>query len=93
MSRSSPAWPGWVFGVGARPEHPALRRVLAELEPLVAKLKDDVVALECEPLALGAYWQERPGTAPADVTSLADWLRRAGARLTALDEELAEPQA
>jgi hypothetical protein len=85
-----PAWPGWVFGVGARPEHPELRRVLAELEPLVAELKDDVKALECDPLALGAYWLERPGTGPADVTSLADWLRRAAARLTALDEVLAE---
>jgi hypothetical protein len=88
-----PAWPGWVFELGTRPEHPELRRMLAVLEPLVAGLKDDVVALECTPLALGAYWLERPGTVPADVTSLADWLRRAGARLTALDEELAEPAA
>jgi hypothetical protein len=90
-SNGLPASDGWVFELGKRPDHPQLRRVLTELEPLLARLPADVVALECDPLHLGAYWLERPGAGPADAAGLAAWLRDAAGRLTRLELELAEP--
>jgi hypothetical protein len=87
-----PARPGWVFELGRRPEHPALRAVLDALEPLLATLPADVEALECDPLHLGAYWLERPGNDVAAVVALAAWLREAAGRLTELERALAEQE-
>lgn len=86
-----PAGPGWVFELGRRPDHPALRSLLDTLTPQLATLPADVVALECGLLDLGAYWLERPGSGAAEVAALAAWLRQTGQRLTELDQALAEP--
>jgi hypothetical protein len=84
-----PALPGWVFELGRRPDSEHMRGVLAALEPLVARLPGDVVAVECDPLNLGVYWLERPGNGPAEVTALAGWLAEAAERLDALELEAA----
>jgi hypothetical protein len=84
----SPAYPGWVFEPGKRPDHPQLGPLLELLEPVVQPLPDDVVALECDPQNLAAYWLEGPGTTPARVTDLAGRLA-AGARVIVdLDQRL-----
>jgi len=85
-----PAWPGWVFEVGTKPASPHLHRVLDVLATLVERLPEDVVALECEALNFGAYWLERPGNGPAELTSLAGLLAEAAAQLAALEQELAD---
>lgn len=85
------AWPGWVFELGRKPDHPALREALAAIADLIDTLPGDVVALECEPIALGAYWLERPGSTAAEVTALAGWLRAAADRIAGLDRALAGP--
>jgi len=87
-----PAWPGWVFELGKRPDSALLRPMLQALEPLLARLPADVVALECEPREIGVYWLERPGNGPAEVTVLAGWLTEAAARLAALETELGAPE-
>lgn len=84
-----PAWPGWVFELGSKPQSEHLRRVQDVLAPLLERLPADVVGVECEPLDVGVYWLERPGSGPAEVDALAGWLREAAGRLAALELELA----
>jgi hypothetical protein len=88
-----PAWPGWVFEAGRKPDSPWLGRLLATLAPQVAGVPADVVALECDPFTLGAYWLERPGNGPAEAAALAAWLRDAAGAIGALEAALtpAEP--
>lgn len=82
------AVPGWVFEFGKKPDHPRLEDMLAVLEPVLQDLPEDVIAFECEPRSVAAYWLEGPGTEPARVTELAAHLERAGEALTALDARL-----
>lgn len=84
-----PAWPGWVFEFGSKPDSPVLPRVLAGLAALVAALPQDVVALQCESRGLGAYWLESPGTGPPQVSELATQLGAGAGILEALEAELA----
>jgi hypothetical protein len=84
----SPAYPGWVFEPGKRPDHPQLGQLLELLRPMVETLPDDVVALECDPQNLAGYWLEGPGTTPARVTDLAGRLAEGASVIVALDQRL-----
>jgi hypothetical protein len=84
----SPAYPGWVFEPGKRPDHPQLREMLDVLESMVGTLPDDVVAVECDPQNLAAYWLEGPGTTPARVTDLAGRLSGGARAIVDLDQRL-----
>lgn len=86
--RGIEALPGWAFEPGRRPEHPRLDVMLATLTPTLQALPDDVVALECEPHSVAAYWLEGPGTTPERVDDLAVKLTAAAEALTGLDERL-----
>lgn len=91
----SEALPGWCFEAGRRPDHDRLREMLAVLEDTLTGLPQDVVALECEALAVGAYWLEGPATTPERVDDLAARLGAAATGLVDLDERLqaeAEPR-
>jgi hypothetical protein len=79
---------GWAFEPGQRPDHPRLAAVMEAVAPFLAALPEDVVAVECEPLAVAAYWQEGPGSTPERVDDLAARLSAAAKALRALDERL-----
>lgn len=76
---------GWAFEAGKRPDHPLLGVTLAALAPLLGELGDDVLAVECEPLAVAGYFLEGPGTTPERVDELAASLGRAARALADLD--------
>ncbi|MEQ8861083.1 MAG: hypothetical protein RIC56_20740 [Pseudomonadales bacterium] len=82
------ALPGWAFEAGRRPDHVHLDAALAAAGEVVGELPEDVIALECQSLSLGAYWLEGRETTPEQVDDLARLLRRAAAALTALDAAL-----
>jgi len=84
-----PAWPGWVFESGRKPDNPWLGQLLATLAPHVERLPADVIALECDPFTLGAYWLERPHNGPAEAAALAAWLGDAAAVIGQLEAALA----
>ena len=81
---------GWAFEAGKRPEHVELPAVLEAMEPFLSSLPEDVVAVECEPHSLAAYWREGPGTTPERVDDLAQRLTAGATALTALDASLKE---
>lgn len=81
----STALPGWSFEPGKRPDHDRLGAALDAVRDVVAALPEDVIAVECEPLSVAAYWLEGPQTAPDRVDDLAARLVAAGQALTALD--------
>lgn len=82
------AFPGWAFEAGARPDHPRLQAALAAVATVVADLPDDVIAVECEPGNVAAYWVEGPGSTPDRVSGLAAKLGVAAAALEELDRQL-----
>lgn len=82
---------GWAFEIGRKPQHKHLDAALQALRPTFARLPGDVLALECEERALGAYWLERPPSGPAEVSALADTLTSGARALEALDAAL-EPE-
>ncbi|MEQ8485238.1 MAG: hypothetical protein RIB46_12820 [Pseudomonadales bacterium] len=84
----APAWPGWSFELGAKPEHPRLGATLDALAALVDTLPDDVIALEWRGHEVGAYWLESPGSGSESVPALASKLAAAAAALGALDASL-----
>ncbi|MFU8816416.1 MAG: hypothetical protein ACNA7W_13785 [Pseudomonadales bacterium] len=83
-----PAYPGWVFDPGGRPDHPRLREMLEVLAPVVEGLPDDVVAVEAEPQNLAAYWLEGPGATPEKVGDLGSRLAVGASQVTELDRRL-----
>lgn len=84
------AFPGWAFEPGQKPDHPRLDAAMAALATVVGELPDDVIALECEPQNIAAYWVEGPGSTPDQVTDLARQLAVAADALGALDRRLEE---
>jgi hypothetical protein len=83
-----PAYPGWVFEPGRRPDHPRLQEMLGVLAPVITVLPDDVLAVECDPQNLAGYWLEGPGTGPERVTDLAVRLGSGARALVDLDQRL-----
>lgn len=84
----APAWPGWSFEVGAKPDHPHLGAALNALATVAATLPDDVIALEWRGHEVGAYWLESRGSGADSVPELASKLAAAAAALGALDASL-----
>lgn len=82
------AVPGWAFEPGRRPEDPRLAAVLDAVAPVLVELPEDVVAVECEPHAVAAYWLEGRGADPQRVDDLAQRLGTLADALRALDQRL-----
>jgi hypothetical protein len=82
------ALPGWAFEIGKKPRHGQLDAVLHTLEPMFARLPEDIMAVECEDRVLNAYWMEKPENGPAEVSALADTLASAAQSLEALEHAL-----
>lgn len=87
-SDGMPAYPGWVFEPGRRPDHPRLREMLEVLGPVVQDMPEDVLALECDPQNLAGYWLEGPDTTPERVADLAARLGAGARALVDLDGRL-----
>jgi hypothetical protein len=83
-----PAYPGWVFEPGTRPDHPRLQAMLDVLAPVIQALPDDVLAVECDAQNLAGYWLEGPETTPDRVTDLAARLGAGARAVTDLDVRL-----
>jgi hypothetical protein len=83
-----PAYPGWVFEPGRRPDHARLQLMLEVLEPVIQAMPEDVLAVECDPQNLAAYWLEGPGATPERVEDLATRLGSGARALAALDQRL-----
>ena len=82
------AYPGWIFEPGGKPAHPRLQAMLDVLAPVIQALPADVIAVECEPQNLAAYWLEGPGTTPDRVSDLAARLAAGAGAVTDLDRRL-----
>lgn len=85
---------GWTFEPGKRPDHSRLALVLDAVAPALADFPADVVALECEPIGIAAYWLEGPDATPQRVDELAAQLAALAEALRALEARLdreAEP--
>jgi hypothetical protein len=83
-----PAYPGWVFEPGRRPDHARLQEVLDVLGPVIQAMPEDVLAVECDPQNLAGYWLEGPGTTPDRVADLAARLGSGARALVDLDQRL-----
>lgn len=83
-----PAVAGWSFERGAKPAHPSLDAALDAVQPTLASLPEDVLALEWRTHDVAAYWLEGPGTGAEDVRRLAALLAAAAAALGDLDARL-----
>ena len=86
-STAADPFPGWSYD--RRPksrEH--LTPLLEILQPMLAELPEDVMALEIERRMLIVYWLEKPGSAVETVTEMAGKLRDFDASIGVLEDRI-----
>ncbi len=79
---------GWWFLAGEKPSNPRLEEALEAVAPVLHTLPDDVIAVECEARAVGAYFLEGRETSPSRVSDLAARLSEAARALDTLEARL-----